>query len=235
MKQYLNFADQRYGQTCIYCHENIETREHTPPRVFLDEPFPGNLPVVGACKKCNNGFSLDEEYTACLIACVICGSTDPQKIGREKIKRILIDKPALQNKLAQAIFEDNGVTCFAVEETRVRKVVRKIASCHILYELNLEVDAFDDNTCSDIVKPISTMTEEDWQAFINIDSSDICIWPEVGSIAMQRLIEDDPSFQNGWNVVQPGRYRYCVIQDLSIIEVRMVFSEYLACIVRCSE
>ena len=236
MEQYQNYADQRYGQTCIYCHEKIETREHTPSRVFLDEPYPNNLPVVGACKKCNNGFSINEEYMACLIECVICGSTDIDKLKREKIKRILSSKPALREKLSQTITEKEGVIFFSVEIPRIRQVVRKIALCHILYEFNIEVDVFDDNSCSDSIYTIPSMTKEDIQAFEDVAMCTIDIWPEVGSRAMQRLVvAGEQLYNESWIEVQEGRYRYCVRLENDVIEVRMVFSDYLACIVRCSE
>lgn len=38
------------------------TRDHVPSRAFLDRPFPPNLPVVECCRRCNNGFSLDERH-----------------------------------------------------------------------------------------------------------------------------------------------------------------------------
>jgi len=67
MKRLPNYADQRFNGQCVYCGAYSDTKEHVPPKVFLDRPFPENLPVVESCAKCNTGFSLDEEYLACLI------------------------------------------------------------------------------------------------------------------------------------------------------------------------
>ena len=68
------FVDERLTGKCIYCGRNPETRDHVPSRVLLDKPFPDNLPVVDACRTCNEDFSQDEEYLACLIECAICGT-----------------------------------------------------------------------------------------------------------------------------------------------------------------
>lgn len=67
MKQIKTFSDLRLNTQCAYCGEYPETRDHVPSKIILENPFPENLPVVPSCLKCNNGFSLDEEYFACLI------------------------------------------------------------------------------------------------------------------------------------------------------------------------
>lgn len=85
MEQLRDYADERLLLGCIYCGAQDNTREHVPSRVLLDKPYPENLPVVGACHPCNNGFSKDEEYVACLIESVIAGSTEPEKIRRQTI------------------------------------------------------------------------------------------------------------------------------------------------------
>lgn len=46
---------------CIYCGESATTREHTPSKTFLIEPYPENLPTIPACFACNNGYSEDEK------------------------------------------------------------------------------------------------------------------------------------------------------------------------------
>jgi hypothetical protein len=58
--QLKDFADSRLIAGCVYCGGLDETRDHVPSRVFLDSPFPENLPVVPACWECNNSFSRDD-------------------------------------------------------------------------------------------------------------------------------------------------------------------------------
>jgi hypothetical protein len=89
MEQLRNFGDQRNQEWCVYCGGGGETRDHVPSRIFLDEPYPENLPIVAACRRCNAGFSLDEEYLACLLECVLAGTTEPERTSRTKIRRIL--------------------------------------------------------------------------------------------------------------------------------------------------
>lgn len=92
MKQYANYGDQRLQSYCVHCGGSTETRDHAPSKVFLDEPYPANLPVLPSCAECNEGFSLDEEYTACFLECVLCGSTIPELLRRKKVKRILEER-----------------------------------------------------------------------------------------------------------------------------------------------
>ena len=81
------FVDERHGGICVYCGGKPTTRDHVPSKVLLDEPFPPDLPVVEACEVCNNGFSLDEQYLACLVEAIMCGTADATLIRRDKIKR----------------------------------------------------------------------------------------------------------------------------------------------------
>ena len=215
---------------CVYCGGTTGTRDHVPSRVLLDEPYPDNISIVPACESCNNGLSLDEEYVACLIECTVTGSANAADIRRDKIKRILTAKPELTARLNQARQQaPNGVR-FLIEPVRVRSVVMKLARGHVAYELN-EPQFDEPMTIS--FKPLIYMTDEERDNFEQATSTiGMTGWPEVGSRAMQRLIEDyDES--SGWIVVQPGRYRYQTSVDGGVT-VRMVLSEYLACEVQWS-
>lgn len=102
MEQHKNFGDFRQTLFCIYCGGATETKDHVPPRILLDEPHPENLHKVPACLICNNGFSFDEEYFACLIECAVCGETNPIRLEREKIRKTLAKQPLLLTRLEQA-------------------------------------------------------------------------------------------------------------------------------------
>src|SRR5215212_9888063 len=93
------FADERFTGVCVYCGGVPSTRDHVPSKVLLDEPFPANLPVVPACQDCNNGFSSDEQYLACLLECAITGSPDPTSVRREKVRRMLCENTSLASLL----------------------------------------------------------------------------------------------------------------------------------------
>jgi len=211
----------------VYCGGAVETRDHVPSRVLLDEPYPSNLPVVPACGTCNQGFSLDEEYLACLVECVICGSSAPNDITRPKVRRILAERSALAARLAAACMEMDSTTRFGVEDDRVRKVVLKLARGHAAFELH--APHFDDP--SEIVTvPMQAMSVEARSAFERHPGiSSLAFWPEVGSRAMQRLIGIGETSATGWITAQEGRYRYLAASTDQGIVVRAVLSEYLAC------
>jgi hypothetical protein len=225
MRQLRSFGDEREVLSCVYCGNGpIESRDHVPSRVLLDEPYPENLPVVPACAPCNNGFSQDEEYVACLVECVIAGTTDPKAVTRSKVARILRERPALAARLAAARTVEQGGTVFGVEDARVRKVVLKLARGHASFELHTPQT---EEPSAIAAVPLVMWTEAQRRSFECGPSTSI--WPEVGSRAMQRLVEDDGFGAEGWVVAQPGRYRYLAVATEAGPIVRIVLSEYLAC------
>lgn len=227
MRQVKNYGDTRQSEVCAYCGRTTQTRDHVPSRVLLDEPFPENLSVVPACLLCNNEASSDEEYLACLVECVICGTTDPAKVGREKIRRALVKQHALQERLMAALGWENEQPFFNIELDRVERIVVKLARGHALYELNEPQFA---QPSSVIISPLHLLDNNVREAFENTFVPGFAIWPEVGSRAMQRLVQNE----HGWIEVQRGRYRYLTTID-AVVRVRLVLSEYLACEVIWSE
>ena len=221
MEQLRNLGDERQTGFCVYCGSTTETRDHVPSKVFLDEPYPTNLPVVPACRSCNEGFSLDEEFVACLVACALAGSASARDVRSEKISRILQTKPALASRIDKAREENLfGDVAFRVESDRVRNVVLKLARGHAAFELN--EPQFDSPRTLTVV-PMPSMTRENRENFERPPTASI--WPEVGSRAMQRAIQTSHG-SSRWIVVQPGRYRYLTAVSNGAV-VRMVLSEYL--------
>ena len=64
---YYTSWEKSKGNGCIYCGKPATTREHTPSKAFLLEPYPENLPTIPACFECNNGYSEDENYVSCFL------------------------------------------------------------------------------------------------------------------------------------------------------------------------
>src|ERR1700722_12574168 len=122
MRQIRTYSDQRLDYVCTFCGALPDTKDHVPSRIFLDDPFPENLPVIPCCSKCNQGFSLDEEYIACLIECAIHGTTSVKDLHREKVKKILSKKELLRGRITSAIVEQDGNKLFIIEEDRVKNV-----------------------------------------------------------------------------------------------------------------
>jgi hypothetical protein len=225
MDQLRNFGDSRQTASCAYCGGGANsTDDHVPSKVLLDEPFPPNLPVVSACPACNQGFSLDEEYLACLLDCVLAGSASSEAVGRSKVRRILSEKPALAARLAAAIQSRDRGVLFAVEHDRVQKVLLKLARGHALFELN--EPQFEEPSYFHYA-PLPFVDAEIREKFERQSQGpELAGWPEVGSRAMQRIVLGKEA---GWIVVQAGRYRYLASADNGGILVRMVLSEYLGC------
>jgi hypothetical protein len=190
--------------------------------------MPDNLPVVEACEDCNQGFSLDEEYVACLVECALHDSTAPEAHPHPKVKRILAEKPPLAALLNECrTTTDDGITVWMPDEARVRNVVLKLARGHAAFELCLPQL---ENPVRALATPLVLMTPAQREEFERAGSGEVRGWPEVGSRAFLRECGAPPyEDQDGpWVCVQENRYRYMVDQHGGVL-VRMVLAEYLAC------
>jgi hypothetical protein len=238
MQQLDDLADDRLLNGCTYCDSMLaETRDHVPSRILLDQPYPKNLPAVPACRECNNTLSRDEEYFAALIECAVAGSTQPEKLRRDRVAGMLRRSPALQARIEAAKYEVDGLVHFHVEDHRIDKVVRKLALGHAAFELS--VMARDEPT-SFVWKPLHTLTAAERDAFEAPHEPKL--FGEVGSRGMQRTVvaqailsSTDGNarslniFMNDWIEVQEGRYRYFAVDDSGGAAIRIVIGEFLAC------
>ena len=225
------YVDERLLGACVYCGGPPDTSDHVPSKVLLDDPLPLNLPVVEACAICNHAFSLDEEYLACFLDCVLAGLAEPAAIQREKSRGTPLHSSELANRLRLSRqVDDAGTVIWTPENDRVQNVVVKLARGHAAYELSLpQLDEPEEI----MFRPLLVMSDEEKAVFENAGSSELQGWPEIGSRAFLRACSAFPyEDQDGpWIVVQPLRYRYSVDQ-LGGVLVRMVLADYLACHVR---
>ncbi|MFM5135422.1 hypothetical protein [Aeromonas rivipollensis] len=237
MDQLLDLADDRLINGCIFCGGSSDTRDHVPSRILLDAPYPENLPVVGACKTCNQGFSKDEQYLVCLLESVFAGSTDPERIRRPSVARAMKRSPALKARIEAAKSSINGQTVFHPEGDRVKNVMLKLARGHAAFELSQPCKEEPDHYwCG----ALETLNEEAQEGF---DAAHIQqLFGEIGSRNMQRMFAAEVMLKsesgeqkkvqvvvNDWVDVQEGRYRYLAIDEVNRIIIRIVISEYLAC------
>ena len=229
MEQVFEFGDARSKGFCVHCGGPDETDDHAPSKIFLDTPYPENLPVAPACDECNQGFSPDEEYLAALIECVLAGHANPDLIERTRIARKLRDQPGLRARLKQARRVEAEGVVWDTEPERVRRVVLKLARAHVAFELNEPQLAEPLHlTC----RPLGDMDETERRRFEIEGTEAPAIFPEVGSRAMRRLLVMDGVLQSqGWLEVQPGRYRYLVGHEGGTW-VKLVIRDYLAAEVR---
>ncbi|MGV7184685.1 hypothetical protein [Xanthomonas axonopodis] len=225
MQKLSSFGDIRQTGFCVHCGGSTESLDHAPSKVFLDIPYPPTRPTLPSCTECNNQLSSDEEYLACFIECVICGTTEPASLGREKIAKAL----RRNNKLRQLIETsriqtepgEDAPLVWMPDEARVQQVVLKLARCHAAYELNEPQLSAPDHLS---ILPLPTLSEAQREHFET--PPDSSVWPEVGSRAMQRLLIADEAYSMGWITVQEGRYRYMAIGAEAVM-IRGVLSEYL--------
>lgn len=219
-----DYGDRRMLSYCIHCFGDPNTKDHNPSRVFLDEPYPDDLPVVGVCGPCNSSFSVAEPYLACLIDAARTGSASPNEGWREKTKVVLAHNKKLRRVLAEAKREVDGNLYWDVDHSRAQLVINKLAKGHAAFELH---DAPDCTPSLLNVFPLHTLNEEQRKHFET--PPDFPGYPEVGSRALHRMFEDFPSQDpSGWIIIQHRRYRYVAAGSGNVAIVRMVFSEYLA-------
>lgn len=219
------FYDDRFNGICVYCGAYPDTRDHVPSKVLLDEPYPIGLPVVACCKECNNSFSYDEVYIACFIECVINGTSEPNSLNRQKIKRILTKKNHLREKIESCKSTVGETLLWTPEPKRVRNVILKLARGHAAYEL-AEPQMGDPQHIS--IWPYGTVSDDVMTDFER--SPTHTLWPEIGSRAFMNASINNFSttIDRGWNITQNNTYRYMVSYE-GAIEVKMVLSEYLFC------
>lgn len=222
------FADERHRGLCIFCGGDPETRDHVPSRVLLDEPFPPNLPVAECCRECNNSFSVDEQYLACFLDCVITGTVGETNARRPKVDRILSENPTLKARIAAAeAIGEQGEKLWVPEQERIERVLIKLARGHLAYELCLP--RLESPLCVQCA-PIQSLDEAGATTFLSAQPTPF--WPEIGSRSFIRACYRFPGPRaDEWCVVQEGRYQYLVSQADGDF-VRILISDYLACEVR---
>ena len=237
MDQFDDLADDRLIRGCIYCGGEADTRDHVPSKCLLERPYPPNLPVVGCCDTCNQKFSRDEQYFVCLIESVLCGSTDPERIRRPSVAKIMQDVPALRARIESSKTEVDGQIAFIPEAERVSNVMLKLARGHAAFELSQPCRTVPDHFWCGL---LSSLSQEVREEFDSIHFQEI--FGEVGSRNMQRLLvmqmtqlaEDGTQrnvgmLVNDWLDVQDDQYRYLAINDTGVLIIRIVVAEYLAC------
>ena len=225
MEQIKTFSDQRLDSYCAFCGGAPETRDHIPSKILLEKPFPENLQVVPACWKCNQSFSLDEEYVACLIECTLHGTTNPTKLSRDKISKILSRKKSLRIRLEMAKARIDNNIYFQAEAKRVLNVILKLAQGHSRFETS---ESRLEEPILLWFKPLTVMSKAEKNKFFSGD--ELTLLPEIGSRSAQRIMFDKQGVpRNHWVTVQPNNYRYSICHRPEGLRVRIIIREYLAC------
>lgn len=224
MRQVWTFSDERLRAWCAYCSSDAsETRDHVPPKVFLDAPYPESLPVVGSCRACNEGASLDEEYVACLIEVAVCAGAEVGNQRRPKIARKFKDSPALASRLGGAIRRTAAdPLAVDIEQPRVDRVVEKLGRGLWAYETSENTGQL---SAAVRYTPVGSLADSEVEQFLALPAVELL--PEVGSRLFCKLFTDpDRLAGNRWEVVQPDRFAYAV--DPVASRVKLILGGYLA-------
>ncbi len=226
MRQFVPYSDERLRGFCVFCGGLPNTRDHVPPKIFLDKPYPTNLPGVPSCLNCNGSASPDKEYIACLLEAVIVGSTDPSLVRRERIARTLTARPKIAAQLKRGLIS-GGYSFDDSDILRMRAVLDKTARALLAYETGEPTD----RARSEVAfVPVISLDPDTLDTFYS-RSGRPELFPEVGSRMLQRLFEDDDALASDmWIEVQADRFCYCVelLGEEYGARVKMVLSDYLA-------
>lgn len=117
---------------CIYCGKEANTREHSPSKVFLRKPFPDNLPVLPACKNCNNSFSNDELYSEVYIDSLKYLSGYSDNLSNDNKERIFKSTAFYDAQCDLKEYLDTGKI---TRNKKLEKILIKLSICHAVYEL----------------------------------------------------------------------------------------------------
>jgi hypothetical protein len=212
--------DERFAGYCVFCGGSPDTRDHVPPRVFLDEPYPENLPVVESCEACNGGASLDEEFVASLLEVATCGSVNAGDLRRASIIRTLNRKPALAAQLARSLCDGGGLLLSDSDTSRLSRVIEKIGRALWVFETGVP-----SNNVAAVVRwnARESLTEGEREAFLSV--TDGGLFSELGSRLMQRQCTDG---SNKWITLQEGRFAYAVEVFDTGGQVKIILGDYLA-------
>jgi hypothetical protein len=217
MRQYGHlFVDERLLGFCAFCGSEPDTRDHVPPKAFLDKPYPENLAQVGACFDCNNSASLDEEYVACLLEACINNTVDPAMIPRKKIAGTFRRRPTLAERIG-AMLTPEGLLLTESDVVRLERVLTKIGRGLWTFETGEPTDA---TSVAVAWSPLPNLSEAETSRFMEPPTDPLL--PELGSRMFVRHFSGDDAVD--WTMVQEQRFSYLV--DTTGY-VRLLIRDYL--------
>jgi len=223
MGQMQPFTDQRLATFCAFCGSFPSTKDHVPPRVFLDLPHPEDYPIIGACINCNRGASLDEEYVACLLEVAACGSVDPANLRRQKIARTLGKRPALAAQLAESLKPGGEFVVSEEDQARLCAVLEKIARGLWAYEVG---ETAQSSLATARYAQITELRDDQLEAFMSLEQPNLL--PEVRSRMMIRVLGGTDKVEGSWIELQAGRFSYGIEVFSDGGRVKIILGDYIA-------
>ncbi len=172
---------------CIYCGLLADTREHTPSKVFLRKPYPRELSLVPACKKCNNSFSTDELYSWFIIKVLEEKDNKYYSFDNDRKSKYSRIYQCAKNEIdefakGKLISSDNQTSVFVFKSHSLERVLEKLARSHAVFEVSEAFQSEINNWVTDsIYYTYSPILDTDTKDFYHsaMDISNF-ILPEVG-------------------------------------------------------
>lgn len=113
---------------CIYCAQRAaDSRDHFPPKLLLNPPYPPNLRTVPACRECNDGYSKDEEYYRLIVIGLFCFGETAESIFEGPMSRSFDRIPSLEAKMFDSLGVDGERPFVKTEEKRLSRIAQKMA------------------------------------------------------------------------------------------------------------
>ena len=219
IRPYLSYGKNKESY-CIYCSNIADSREHLPPRIFVDTPNINEWNIVPACRNCNNGYSEEEQLVACIVEYIIALIYYKGEIQREKIKHTFEKRPKILEKIKKlCVVENNLLQIDRSVIDMIKRIVLKIAKGHFMYECNVFLS--DD---VDILIDFEPLLDK--ERLDEFNSPIICNYiPEIGSRASNQLyiMMGKNQVMYPWKVVDNDNYRYAISPSV----LRIVIREFL--------
>ena len=221
---------------CIYCGKEADTREHCPPRCFLRKPYPCDLPVLPACRECNNGFSGDELYVKSYVKSIRevlrAKKEDALSILAQDRKEVIEAKQSAAQHLNKGFFFDE----------KVGRILKKLAIGHMVYELSegyyTGLDTFIVHSIKYTFRPM--LTEDEWEELNAPEVINNYLLPEIGSRVFRHIYVVQPILVSketnaqiktmllllDWTDVQETVYKYIAFAKGNAFYVRIVMYDF---------
>ena len=123
---------------CIYCNSVATTRDHVPPKIFLDPPL-NNCKTVPSCLKCNQLYGKDDEFFAYFIEFMRSVELGNGILERNKIQKIFNHSSSIEDRLFASIGTTDGspeLAYISFERTRIDAFLRRLAVAHVFITNN---------------------------------------------------------------------------------------------------
>ena len=225
---------------CIYCGNLADTREHSPSKVFLHKPYPNDLPVLPACKRCNNSFSDDELYSEVYIDSLKYISGVSKELTLENKERLY---KSFAYYDAQCDYYSYLETGEIPSREKTKKIFVKLALCHSIYEL-LEGYAKENSTFE--LKSIEYFyrfekSDKEIKEFLMPIMMNDKVLPQLGSRAYENIQVLEPVLKSLsdestqkiqlvimlWTIIQENEYEYVAWIDNDEINVRIAIHDFV--------